>query len=75
MFKKLVKFFAPAVALFSPVAAFAVTPYDDLVEIADFSGLATTQLTILSVVVTMALVTTAAVILIALLRKGRAGAR
>ena len=75
MLRKLISFFAVLIASFSPVAAFAVTPYDDLVTIADFSGLATTQLTILSVVVTMALVTTAAVILIALLRKGRAGAR
>lgn len=52
MFKKLISFFALVFASFTPVAVFAETPYDALVAIADFSGLADTQLTILSVVVT-----------------------
>jgi|WetSurSiteA1Bulk_404760.scaffolds.fasta_scaffold787541_1 hypothetical protein len=72
---KTVLFFLFVVALLVPQFAFAATPYDTLVDIADLSGLSAMQLTLLGVIITMSLITTAAVIIIGLLRKGRAAGR
>ena len=72
---KLFSFFAVLSALMFPMSALAVTPYDELVSIADLSGLQATQIDLLGIIITMVLISTAALIIIGILRKGRVAGR
>ena len=72
---KLFSFFAVLSALMFPISASAVTPYDELVSIADLSGLQATQIDLLGIIITMVLISTAALIIIGILRKGRVAGR